>query len=189
MNSDKRNIKLKKDEHLKQNQFNVEPEYFNTLTEKIMNGAKASESELEFNLHLKQNKLQVPNMYFDSLSQRIEDKLKNHEIGNQTFESSDLTRSRRIKNFRWLGVAASLFILASIYLGSPFIKSNDELAEVSYEYLIEFLNENANLDEDLIANITDIDLILDEIYAQETGDLDLLLNEHPELDYDFEYYE
>ncbi len=186
MNNDKRHINLEEDKHLKEIPFGVEDNYFKSLTENILNGAKAAESDVEFNLHLKQNKMQVPEGYFDSLSKTIEDKVLVSEENLKPLEVISINRKR---NYRWVGIAASLLLLASIYFGISFNKEQDVLAEVSDEYLIEFLEDNTILNEEMMASITEIDMILDEIYAEETGDIALFVGDHPELDYDFEYYE
>ena len=60
---------------------------------------------------------------------------------------------------------------------------------MSDELLIEFLGGNIELNEDLMADIADLDMILDEIYLDETSNLVGTFGDNPELEYDFDYYE
>lgn len=189
MSNKKRHIELEADKHLKEYPFGVGNGYFNALTENILNAAQASESDLEYNLHLKQNKMQVPDGYFNSLSKRVEERVEQEMDSSVTISIAE-SKPKRTR-LRWMGIAASLLLVASIYFGSLFTDTTpqDQLAEISDEFLIEYLETESNFSEELITDIADIDIILDEIYMDETGDLTALLNEHPELEYNFEYYE
>ena len=92
--------------------------------------------------------------------------------------------------YKWFGIAASFLLVAALYFGiSTSSTPTDGLAAVSDDVLLEYLENETELSEDLITNIEDIDIILDEIYMDETGDLTAMIGEHPELEYDFEYYE
>ena len=184
MKDDKRHINLEDNAHLMENPFGVERDYLKSLTEQIVNATQASESELEFNLHLKQNKMDVPSGYFDTLTNKIESRVLTEERTTKVVTLNSTVR------FRWVGIAASLLLLASIYFGVSFSNDNlDELAEMSDESLIEFLGGNIELNEDLMADIADLDMILDEIYLDETSNLVGTFGDNPELEYDFDYYE
>ena len=188
MSKEKRNINLESDKKLKDNPFSVSDGYFASLQENILNAADASESDIEFNLHLKQNKMQVPTDYFQSLSQKIESRIEHSKkIEQPETKIIDLPNRNRL---RWVGLAASILLIASLYFGLPSKSAeSDELALISDDLLIEFLEEETEFGEDMIASVTDIDQILDDIYLDETGNLGIMYEDNPELDYDFEYYE
>lgn len=188
MSKQKSNIDLEANERLQQNPFEVENGYFNQLKDNILNAASASESQMEYNLHLKQNKMQVPNGYFQTLTGRI---LERIDEGYKVKESeTQVVVMPKPIPFKWISIAASLLLIASIYFGiHSGTRTSDELAALPDELLIDYLESNLSLGDELITDIAEIDIILDEIYWDETDKLSAALGEHPELEYDFEYYE
>ena len=188
MSDNKRHIDLEANKHLKENPFEVENGYFKGLKGQILNAAKASESEIEFNLHLKQNKMEVPDHYFASLADNIEQRIREQEASKES--DIKVVSLQKRNEYKWFGIAASFLLVAALYFGiSTSSTPTDGLAAVSDDVLLEYLENETELSEDLITNIEDIDIILDEIYMDETGDLTAMIGEHPELEYDFEYYE
>lgn len=165
---------------LKQLPFQVREDYFTSLTDNIMNAAHAEDSELKYNLHLKNSPFTTPDNYFRQLPDRI--------------ESLALKETRVIPLFqqpwtRWVAVAASFMLIATIYFLAPKEGSATNWNDISDEAIIAFLEEENGLSDELLINIESIDSILDEIYANETSAFAGALDSNPELDYDFEYFD
>lgn len=165
---------------LKKHPFKVEGDYFDGLSERIMNAVDAEESDLKYNLHLKKSPFTTPTGYFDELPDRIASKL------NET-EKKDKFYERPVT--RWLAVAASLTLLLTIYLNKPSQTSAELLSSVSDETIISFLERENALGEELLVNLEEIDSVLDAIYADETDIFVNALDTNPELEYDFEYFD
>lgn len=173
--------KFLNNEQLKKLPFEVEKTYFRGLQENIMNAAEAEDSDLKYNLHLKKSPFTVPKGYFDQLTDQIIDKTTQQKVVPIYKQSWT----------RWVAVAASLALLFVVYLNNRGLGSNSEqiLSEVSHDSIIEYLESENALVYDMLADLDDIDLILDNIYADETGDLADLIDGNPELEYDLEYFE
>lgn len=170
-----------KNERLKKHPFKVEGEYFDGLTENIMNAVNAEESDLKYSLHLKKSPFSAPNGYFDKLSSNIEGKIA---------EEVKIVPFYQQVSKRWIAVAASIALLAIVYFSLPKADSiTTEWDGISDEAIIEFLESENSLVDDFLVDLDQIDSILDIIYADETDIfVDAALG-NPELDYDFEYFE
>ncbi len=169
------------DKRLRKHPFTVEDNYFNELTDNIMNAVDAEESDLKYNLHLRKSPFTTPNGYFEQLSNKIEGAIKQEPKSIPLYQQTWV---------RLASVAASAIILATLYFTLPKTGVNNvNLDGFSDEAIIEFLeSENALVDE-LLVNLDEIDSILDVIYEDETGVFVDAIQENPELEYDFEYFE
>lgn len=168
-------------EQLKKSPFKVEKGYFRSLQENIMNAAEAEESNLKYNLHLKKSPFTTPEGYFDRLTDSIVD-------GANQKQSIPIYRQTWVK---WVAVAASLVLIMVVYFNTQnqSMVSEHILSEVSHDSIIEYLESENALIYDVLADLDDIDLVLDNIYADETGGLVNLIDGNPELEYDLEYFE
>lgn len=165
---------------LKQLPFQVEEGYFAALTENIINAAHAEDSDLKYNLHLKKTPFTAPDNYFNQLPDRIEARvLKENKV--IPFYQQTWTR--------WMAVAASIALIATIYFLTPKETGATNWNDISSEAIITFLEEENGFSDELLINIEDIDSILDEIYINETSSFASALDSNPELDYDFEYFD
>ncbi|MFY0592644.1 hypothetical protein [Roseivirga sp.] len=169
-----------KSKKLKQLPFKVKGDYFDALTENIMNAAEAENSDLKYNLHLKKNPLIVPNGYFSDLTNRIADRVE---------KDTKVIPIYRQAWAKWSAVAACLALLVTVYFNTEKQVNTDDWNDISSQSIISYLEEENALDADLLINIEEIDSILDEIYTTETSSFASALDDNPELDYDFEYFD
>lgn len=172
------------DPGLKKLPFKVEDGYFSELTEKIVNAAEASESDLNFNLHLKKSPFKAPEGYFETLESKIHDRLNEEPAEEKTIS---LFRQTWV---RWSAVAASIAIILAFYLGNPIGAEtvSDELA-VSDEAIIEYLDDSYGFSDELLASVEELESVLDGIYEEEAGIYMDFIGNDLELEYDFEYLE
>jgi len=165
---------------LKKLPFKVEGDYFASLTENILNAAHAEDSDLKYNLRLKKTPLTVPDDYFAKLTDRIESNI-HKEIKVIPIYQRSWTR--------WLAVAASFALIVTTYFLMPKEDNRNEWDGISSQTIISFLEDENALDDESLINIEEIDAILDDIYATETSAYASTLDSHPELEYDFEYFD
>lgn len=180
MKSKDHDSKLLENDKLKQLPFQVAEDYFVGLTDKLVNAAHAENSELKYNLHLKNSPFTTPDDYFTQLTNSIDSKVRK-ESKVIPFYQQTWTK--------WVAVAASLALIASVYFLAPQNTSTTNWNDISNEAIITFLEEESGLGDELLINIEEIDGILDQIYADETSSFASALDSNPELDYDFEYFD
>lgn len=180
MKSKDQESKLLKSNKLKQLPFQVEESYFATLTENIINAAQAEDSELKYNLHLKKSPFTTPSDYFEQLPENIE---------SRVLEDTKVVPLYQQTWARWIAVAASFALIATVYFLNPKETTTTNWDDISNEAIITFLEEENGFSDELLINIEEIDSILDEIYADETSSFVGALDSNPELDYDFEYFD
>lgn len=174
-----KHIKLEDNSKLAENIFDVPEGYFNSLQNRLI---KNSESLLHQSEHLKELPFEVPANYFDELTDSIMDKT----IGSET-KVIPITRQLW---FRVTAVAASLALVASFYFLLPNQSEADHsFADISNDTIIEYLNAQQNGQENLFEGLDSIDLVLDDIIAEELDVFADVLSTNTELNYDFEYFD
>ncbi|OEK05247.1 hypothetical protein [Roseivirga misakiensis] len=165
---------------LKQLPFKIKDDYFQSLTDNIMNAAEAESGDLKYNLHLKKNPLTVPDGYFADLSEKI--------IENVGIVEQKVVPLYQRSWVQFTAVAACIALFLTVYLNTEKDTTSD-WNDISSQTIISFLEEENALDADLLINIEEIDSILDDIYTTETSSFASALDENPELEYDFEYFD
>lgn len=183
MSKKSKHIKLEDHPKLSENVFHVPDGYFNSLHDKLMDAVETEESMLNQSEHLKKHPFEVPENYFEELTEQIMAKTINSEA-----KVIPLTRQNW---FRWTAVAATLILAVSFYflLPSSVINSEESLSAISDETIIEYLNAQQHGNDELFNDVDSIDLILDELIADELDVYADILSSNSELNYDFEYFD
>lgn len=174
-----KHIKLDNNPKLAANVFQVPEGYFNSLSDRLMNNSK---SELLQSEKLKQLPFEVPANYFETLTDQIMEKA----LGSET-KVIPITRQLW---FRITAVAASLVLVASFYFLLPQNSLVDHsLTDVSNDTIIEYLNAQQHSQDNLFDGLDSIELVLDDIIAEELNVFADVLSTNTELNYDFEYFD
>lgn len=174
-----KHIKLEDNSELSKNIFDVPEGYFNSLQSRLIEN---SESLLHQSDELKKLPFEVPANYFDELTDSIMDKT----IGAET-KVIPITRQLW---FRVTAAAASLVLVASFYFLLPNqAEADHSLTDISNDTIIEYLNAQQHSNENIFDGLDSLDLILDDIIAEELNVFADVLSTNTELNYDFEYFD
>jgi len=215
--SDETPYKKLKDQHLKKNIFEIPEGYFSNLKEKITLGVSPENERILNSDQLKKNIFEVPNGYFDKLNKKIisATKLTEEEsiLGNEAlkknvfsipenyFESLNSEILSKVKPetkviplyqttwFRAVAAAVVLIMVALLSMPTNQVNESDLLSDVSDEAIINYLEERQAIEYELLSSVEGLDAILDNMIMEETSNYSFALNENPELDYDFEYFD
>lgn len=178
-----RNIKLEGNEKMSRNIFETPDGYFEKMAEQLNHKIEASASGIDVLPTAKELPFQTPDGYFTQLEQSIIDKTIAEE-----------TPVIPLYHHRWFqvtAVAASILFILGFYFINP-INSNqqsEELAEISDDAIIEYLHADQTAEEVLYEDLESLDLILDDIIAEELTAYSDALTANAELNYHFEYFE
>lgn len=183
MSEKRKHIKLENNPNLAENIFQVPEGYFEKLQNKLIEATEVEESELMKSKKLKELPFEVPVNYFDELTEQIMEKT----IGSETKVIPLYGKSW----FRWTAVAATLVLALSFYFLSSQNSGGTEasLASVSNETIIDYLQIEDTSGQDIFTDVDALDLILDEIIAEELNVYADVLSTNTELNYDFEYFD
>ncbi len=215
--SDENPYKKLKAPHLKKNIFETPEGYFGDLKEKITLGLVTEDERILSSEQLKKSIFEVPNGYFDKLNEKIISATKRTEeegiLGNETlkkniystpenyFESLNSEILSKVKPetkviplyqttwFRAVAAAVVLIMVALLSMPTKQLSESDLLSEVSDEAIINYLEERQAIEYELLSSVEGLDAILDNMILEETSSYSFALNENPELDYDFEYFD
>lgn len=170
-----------KGHHLKKNIFEVPEGYFDNLKEEIILGACIEkEVDLDNNLELKKNIFSTPENYFEKLNSEILSKVKTETKVIPLYQTTW---------FKSVAAAVVLIIVALLTLPKNQINESDLLSEVSDDAIINYLEERQAIEYELLSSVEGLDAMLDNMIMEETSNYSFALNENPELDYDFEYFD
>ena len=113
-------------------------------------------------------------------------KLKEHHLKKNIFEVpegyfSDLTEKliRETSNEKEGFLHKNLELKENIF-STP---------ENYFETIINYLEERQAIEYELLSSVEGLDAMLDNMIFEETSSYSFALNENPELDYDFEYFD
>jgi hypothetical protein len=177
--SNKRNESVLENGKLKKSIFVTPEGYFERLTEQINAEIITEQSALMNNPQLKKAVFLTPPNYFNDLQTKINSRIK------------EVNEVKVISIYRstWFKLAAAAVILFGIIMfGLPKQNQNPNLlADVSDSAIIDYLEEKQAIEIDLLATVTDLSTILDNMILDETSTLSFASNDNPELDYDFQY--
>lgn len=183
MSEKRKHIKLENNPNLAENIFQVPEGYFEKLQNKLIEATEIEESELMKSKTLKKLPFEVPANYFEVLTEQIMEKT----IGSETKVIPLYNQGW----FKWTAVAATLVLAISFYFllpqGSGISETN--LASISNETIIEYLHIEDTSGQDIFTDVDALDLILDEIIAEELDVYADVLSINTELNYDFEYFD
>jgi len=183
MSKNRKHIKLEDNQELAGNVFQVPEGYFEHLHNKLIEAAELQEGQLNKTEKLKKLPFEVPSNYFEELTESIMEKT----IGAETRVIPMYGQPW----FKWASVAATLLLVISFYFLLPKGQGDVEnsLASVSDETIIEYLNIEEASGSDIFSEVGSLDLILDELIAEELDVYADLLSTNTELSYDFEYFD
>lgn len=162
---------------MKGNVFQVPEGFFDQLHQVILN---QSELELLNKKNLKENIFKTPEGYFDSSSKLI---LQQVEAPNKVIP---------LYNRDWIRYAAAIAAIIILFIfgmKSDDTTSNNELANLSDEVIIEYLLDEEISNLDILASIDNGADLLDELFMDEMAALEYADYDNPEMEYDFEYTE
>lgn len=182
MSKNSKHIKLEDNPKLAENVFQVPEGYFERLHDKLIEAAELEEGQLNSSEKLKKLPFEVPSNYFEELTASIMEKT----IGAETKVIPLYGRTW----FKWSAVAATLLLAVSFYFLLPKQGNTDNnLASVSDETIIEYLHLEDASGSDIFSDVDSLDLILDELIAEELDVYADVLSTNTELNYDFEYFD
>ncbi len=176
-------IKLNNNPKLAENVFDVPEGYFSDLSNKLMEAAELEESPLYKSDQLRQQPFEVPSNYFNELTENIISKT----IGA---EAKVIPMHQQVW-FKWSAIAAAIVMAVSFYFLMPTNRPEVDLslAQISDDSIIEYLNTEESSQDDLYSDVESLDLILDDILADELDVFADLLSTNTELNYHFEYFD
>lgn len=168
------------DQHLKKNVFEVPEGYFKNLQERI-----TLEAELKFSgglkdEHLKKNIFLTPDGYFDALSDKI---------SAVTETETKVVPMYRTNWFRYAAAAVVFIMVAILAIPKNNQSESELLGSLSNDAIIDYLEERQATEYEMLSSVNGLDAVLDNMIFEETAGYSFALNENPELDYDFEYFE
>lgn len=179
MSNKDKHIKLDNNPELAKNVFEVPDGYFDNLHSKLIEN---SEGILNQSDKLKELPFEVPANYFEELMDSILEKT----IGNET---KVIPLSQQLW-FKVTAVAASLVLIASFYFLMPEQSIVEpSLSDISNETIIEYLHAQQSSQEDLFEGLDSLDILLDDMIAEELNIFADVLSTNTELNYDFEYFD
>lgn len=179
--SDKTPYNKLKEHHLKKNIFEVPEGYFSDLTEKLIREtSNEKEGLLHKNLELKENIFSTPENYFETLSSEILSKVNTETKVIPLYQTTW---------FKSVAAAIALIMVAWLAIPTKQVNETDLLSEISDEAIINYLEERQAIEYELLSSVEGLDAMLDNMIFEETSSYSFALNENPELDYDFEYFD
>lgn len=183
MNRKSRNIKLEGNEKMSQNIFQTPDGYFEKMKEQLNDKIKEPNLSIDAQSTIKELPFQTPDGYFTQLEQSIIDKT--------IAEETPVIPIYQHRWFQMTAVAASILFILGFYFINPMDKDlqNESLAEISDDAIIEYLHSGQATEEVLYEDLESLDLILDDIIAEELTAYSDALTANAELNYHFEYFE